>query len=465
MATLDVNRLCKDDLIYELKLRGVEKEKTVAQMRSTLRRLLKLEDEGRVVLRSPKVMDIGEELQIVADRLEETQAILAEASSIGKVRKKVDTNLTHIMGRLSRIEPTEPELTAKKTKYLEKIVELWDKLDPAPEMAEGSPRESEEEVDEPIETPRRRATASRFLTPVTRFERPVLKTQIPIRDWGITFSGEGSTSSVLAFLDDLEFYREARNASYQDLFHGAIDLFKGPALSWFKSNKRKVSSWAELVERLKKEYLQDDYGDRLWREILDRRQGLDERFGSFLAELEAQFARLPISVTEDRQINIVINNSAPYFYDRLRMYDPKTMDDLCMYGRKIQCDKEHNEQYKPPQPSNRKPNVGPPPESYGRRRDVRVGAVGDSSPSAPTSECASTSRGETSHGSNQSRPNSTNQGSRPKCWNCDTVGHRFRQCPKLVFPFCVACGNKNLQDGVCQHCRQNNSGNARRGRR
>lgn len=353
---IDVNYLSKEDLEYELAIRGFHEECSVEEMRSCLRRLLKLEREGKLIARSPRPINEEEEISTVERRIKDLKILLQDASSdkLQKIHRKVDATVTHLLNRATRIESTDPMITDRRSKALNKLLKVMELIMPLsteevaaeetiipvqdracatnsedpPEQQNPNQQFSGQDVeDAEVETPH---IGSRNLM-FSRHDGRVLRTQTPIKDWGLKFSG-GSGASLLAFLDDLDHYRQARNATERDLFYGAIDLFSGPALVWFRSVRKKVSSWEELEKKLREDFLEEDFEDGLLAEISNRTQNRNETFRMYVAVMESSFAQLPTPLSEARKLKIIMDNSLPYFYEKLRMYNPRSIEELLRCG-------------------------------------------------------------------------------------------------------------------------------------
>lgn len=62
----ECNRLAKDELVYELKIRGFEDVGTVEEMQSCLRNILKLERSGQKLTYPPYSMNCESEFKVFA---------------------------------------------------------------------------------------------------------------------------------------------------------------------------------------------------------------------------------------------------------------------------------------------------------------------------------------------------------------------------------------------------------------
>lgn len=115
---------------------------------------------------------------------------------------------------------------------------------------------------------------------------------MPVVKWNLKFSGDQGDLRTAAFLERLEELQIARSVDEKELHNSAVDLFKGQALVWYRSVKRRVTSWAELKTEFKQVFQTQDYDDRLKREIENRTQGDSESIDIYLAVMDNIYARL-----------------------------------------------------------------------------------------------------------------------------------------------------------------------------
>lgn len=256
-----VERLLKDELEYELKYRGVTGITTVEEMRKSLRKLLKLEKEG-VVMVAQGVVDIETELKTCSEKLKliNQQIEKFQGTRQSAEFRNTDIRLTHVLGRLERLSCSEETQRSERSKLLRDtlscMTQLEGKINP-PTDAEDS--EAEEVFhDAPVTT-----ASSSKTTEITAVKQKV----IPVKNWGLTFDGLQDTLSVNAFLERVEELRIARNMTKVELWTSAIDLFEYPALSWFRSASRTVRNWDEFVKVFREEFQSPTYEDDLMDEI------------------------------------------------------------------------------------------------------------------------------------------------------------------------------------------------------
>lgn len=130
-----------------------------------------------------------------------------------------------------------------------------------------------------------------------------LKSHQLVCKWNIKFSGDVSRQSVSAFLDeDLDERYAARNVTKKQLFKSAGELFERKAKIWFRSVRKAISIWQELVAKLKDEFQPHDYNDLLWEQIKCRKQGPKESTGIYMTVINNLFLRLTFDVPEASKV-------------------------------------------------------------------------------------------------------------------------------------------------------------------
>ncbi|KAL1116780.1 hypothetical protein AAG570_005252 [Ranatra chinensis] len=332
---LQVNRLTWEELEYELECRGVTERKSVGDMRAMLRQFIKLEAQGKVMVTSPGThRDPATELDVRRNKMEELNKLLDAFSGEKSQERKIDTGLTPLLNRVERIAPPDLEMGQVRSALLSGILKCWTDLESKVKGQTGEVDTSSSEAEEQDEGAVSRV---REPTPEPTIVRTVIRqTQVPVRDWGVTFSGDGQGPSLPSFLDDVDHYRRTRHVSERDLFLQACDLFRGPAAIWYWSVRREVTSWEDLEDRLRPEFEDEDYEDRLMAEIMSRTQGPDEQFGTYVAVMKTYFSRLPSALSEAKKLRILKRGVTPYFYERICVFDPISVDEFLERGRPVE---------------------------------------------------------------------------------------------------------------------------------
>lgn len=442
-------------LIYELAVRGVavDDSKTVDQLRSSLRAIMKLEKlgQGLNLSSSGYVADINTEFPYIESVLKEISDGIKSMSpeNAGSRFELNQSRLVHLLGRTNRI-PTENLTQSQLSKRGDFLAEILGLLDRLENISVNDPNISillnNSVAVNNLAT--HTSTPTHSTPPVhvaSHVVPPAVNTTIsqkvePVQKWGVKFSGDLRVMSVHAFLERVNELRIARNVSEDDLFHSAIDLFSGKALSWFRAYHSRFSTWTELSDLLKTHYEPPDYRSRLFREILDRTQDSTEGIVDYLTTMSSLFRRYGM-VPPEAQLEIVIRNLAPFYTTQLPVVD--TLEELEKECLKLEAKKYRAEHYAPPP----------------RRRNNLVEpdfAFVETSCEEPATSVFAVQNSNTSSNVQNSRGSS-----QITCWNCRKTGHTNKECKQPRKLHCFKCGNVGTTVRNCPNC----SGNGSRGNR
>lgn len=402
---MDATLLNRTELSHELTARGYKNvdARTVPEMRKILTRCLKSE-----TVTGPPNLDSYEanpalEIDICAEKLNELKDLEILGAEQSLDFRRFTTKIAHVLGRLSRIKTEDENLLATLKTLRTDVITLEDQRlrafdegivtvpDPTPEVAE-PPR------------PKRK--------------------QIPVSQWGLTFSGDEDSTSVGAFLERVEEFRVSRNLTTEELFNSAVELMKGSALIWFRAIKTEIHSWEDFAIRIRREFEPYDYEYELWQEIRARTQGPTERVGSFFACMINLFTRLPHPPTEEEKLNILKRNMEPYFILHTGLIEVTTVEQLRDICRRLEANRFRATNSQPP-PTNRRKLLEP---------DL----------ACPMKARALTHAVETSR--------DTNPRNHSRCWNCNKIGHNYSACRSPRTKFCYTCGTPNCTKASCTKC-------------
>ncbi|CAH1393108.1 unnamed protein product [Nezara viridula] len=126
---MNVERLFKEELEYELKIRGITGINTVDEMRKKLRTILKLETTGKYV---PPVVELpsASELLVCEEKLTiigKKIFSISPTSSADEI-DKIDTGLLHLINRLNQITTTDATEIGKKSEAVPKCLGLFEEF-------------------------------------------------------------------------------------------------------------------------------------------------------------------------------------------------------------------------------------------------------------------------------------------------------------------------------------------------
>lgn len=428
---MDVSRLNRDELEYELKVRGIDNVagETCKSMRSKLKEIASEEEFGSIIKNENLGLDNIEEVDICNSKIVELQAYIESRDKLDA--RYIETKLHHLYARLNRLSITDNEenrdVLASRKNLLKELGSIEEFLDETLYN-----RVSVVEINKNVDQVAENAAAAEVSLPSQQVTN-VYKSS-PIHKWDISFTGEKSSISVNAFIERVEEYKMARGVKDSDLYSSVVDLLRGKALIWYRSVRSQISSWTDFVKALREEFLPFDYETDLWNEIRSRVQGPNERIGEYFACMINLFSRLSVKPAHKEQLTILRRNITPYFIHGLGLRDINSVEELLMCCKKLESAKELANKSRTP--SNKLCLLEP---------DLACST-------ASSSSYSENRRGRNSVSSIQPRNNNG------RCWNCGNEGHSFSDCSiPRARKFCFRCGRANVTKYTCQ-C---NSKNAR----
>lgn len=409
---MNVHHLLRDELEYELKMRGVDATTMkVTDMRASLRSLTKLERANRSMAYADCPFDATTELPAISAKYTELSVLLDEAGTdlTGRVGHRGVSRVLHLLDRVDLIPLTSDEdatLPKQRGEWLAKVSALLTRfqrfrtsdreVNLSSTIADASAPASDDDTEDGSEDDEPAA--------VSRSGGPASGSRVPLYKWNVRFSGEPNTLSVMNFLERVEELRLARGYSEAELHRGSLDLFEGKALLWYRSAIRQCRTWRELAVRLKTHYLPPDYRNRLFQELLSRTQGPNEPFVEYFSCIQALIVRYG-GMSKAVQLDIVRRNLAPFYLMQLPAVD--TLDELETECLKLETKKFLADHYRAPP----------------RRSDASV-----------EPELACLSAGLSAVNVSPIRPEDDERAPRPvddrRCYHCGLKGHLIRDCPR-----------------------------------
>lgn len=498
---MDVNRLLSDELSYELRIRRLPADGTVAEKRVILRGALTAEKYIAAKLDSPD-SDPTEELATCEKKIEDLMVDVAGFDLENRVNeyRRISSRLIHIRGRLALINCQDKtqglrkedlinktmsllENVSKKYESVSSMHSLIDDLDEAPEQRSiidepvpllpqtvsrvesirEEPIETAEEVRglRPLQNTCHLSNAAQFSTPTITRQKPSSVAQptcaeetpvfrnYAVSKWNIQYDGR---SSVANFLERVEELRQSRGVPESHLLHAASELLKGDALIWYRSVKHTFTNWEDFKQDLRATFQPFDYEASLWDEIRARTQGQDEKVVVYVAVMENLFGRLSQCPSEQTRLSIIRRNMLPSLQIQLALSPVESLATLIRLGRTIEEANFVAHRYCPP-PTNIK-HVLEPDLAY-RKCDstTRVSAVTANTDVelidfsvAPVSTSRPLSAGE---------PRVPSWSANLTCWNCGGTGHRSISCRQPKKVHCYRCGMPDVKVSTCPKCSEN----------
>ncbi|XP_050512102.1 uncharacterized protein LOC126888142 [Diabrotica virgifera virgifera] len=416
MCTFQPEHLLVKEVDYELRIREIEVEESAKcdKKRSLLRGALKQEQGNRSFRQiSAAAIPFLEQQQGINETLEDlTQKINNFRGTVhDSMYSRYISRLAHISGRVHLLCCSDEEQQLYKRSMSIRILSLEGELDSRVNPLATS-------------TPVSSVQASNSLL----HPKPV-----QVHKWGVSFSGEGHYDQVISFLDRVECLRVSRGVSEEDLFSASAELFTSHAFTWFMNNRGSFTTWTDLAQKLKSDFLPYSFQTDLLDEIKNRKQKPGESVTMFINTMLGMCSRLDTPLTDHAKIKIILKCLLPFYHAQLALVDIATIEDLTEKCKRL----EETLSWSLNSPTTSQFNSGP------------VGF--NSQPSRNRSW--------------QSRPHTPNVSVTTyslSCWNCQVVGHTFRDCTRpQTRIFCHGCGRENTLKRNCFKCSGNEHAEAR----
>jgi hypothetical protein len=249
-----------------------------------------------------------------------------------------------------------------------------------------------------------------------------------IGSWGITFGGDRKDDlAVFDFIVRINEKCDSLDLPHDALRRHAKLLFKGEALIWFRMIESSVSSWTDICDRLKKEFLPIGYYNTARDKLLNYRQTAGQTIGMFLAKFDQLEGYLPRPLPFDEKMAAIRRNILPYYQDRLWDKEIVSPDELYRLCRRLDATRFNIDQHAATQ------------------RNTKI-ATNRAEKATPTPDDASS----------RSRD--------VFCPRCKSTGHDLRYCPSRPEIKCFGCGKPGYKNFNCPTCKSQ-PGNGRGGQR
>ncbi|KAL4705183.1 hypothetical protein ACJJTC_018429 [Scirpophaga incertulas] len=249
LIKLNFRHLLCDELKYELKIRGHENVRTVAEMRSRISTLIKtsqLKVKGDFT-----ELDIDYELETCENKLNDISSVVSSGEFTPSQKERFLSRILHIQLRLSRLTPDNEETAEKVSLFMKECQTLLKLLN----VSTSGDVKIQYADDQPSQTSRPPAvtTETRDFAMNTGELRITLDPSRSVSKWNVRYSGHNSRLNLHAFLDRIDTFRTSKDINEQELLRGISDLLEGEALQWYQSYGKSYSTWIEFVNATDRE--------------------------------------------------------------------------------------------------------------------------------------------------------------------------------------------------------------------
>lgn len=447
MFQISVDRLVKDELEYELKVRGITDTGNVESMRKHFRSILALEKTSSP-LQGKFNFDSESEIEECDKKLIELRDCIGTFTGSSNQGKKIETKFAHLLGRIGRIQETSEGITASRSKLLLTLSELVPEYTNKSKMFDETltqtvpldPLFGELQIASPSKLAKPNTSLNASSSPVVNSDRntQVIHKVVPIYKWDLKFSGSFGLS-FNAFLQRVEELSKSRQVSKDELFLAAHDLFEGDALNYYHLVVKYANDWDSLISLMKEQFIPPHISDRLWKQILNRTQGPDEPIGLYVAAMTKLFDRMPTPVHDTLRLKVLRANILPFYQERLTLQTINTPFDLIELCRKLEETKINIEQYLPPKFGNL--SLEPDLDYHSPRKDSKP-LIREISVDSQSSFSQKYDR----HANKLYNPSKP-----PLCFKCEQPNHFARHCTSKIL-ICFTCKKKGFTKKTCPDC-------------
>lgn len=397
------NLLKKDELEYEVRARLAVPLSTVMDLRCQVR---KLNSEIPTDEVAEYTGDIGEELDVIASKIQELHSLLqasqARHTSL-KILNRVQAAAHHLYHRITRLTPSESE-SERHLQLSDQLHKLLTRLDDvllnfkSALSPDANPGAYASPSSPHIAVP---------AAPAARYNA--------VQKMDLKYNGK---TCVKAFLRRLEQVRASRDIPDSLLFRSACELFTDQASSWFDGVCDQVHCWADLKTLLIRDYLPVDYNERLLSEIRSRTQGLDESIVNYVSVMLTYFSRLESPLTESEKLNIILQNIRPFYSKQLALFPITSISELKDHCRQLEAASQRAKRFTEP------------------NRDVSKSLAQDLVYKPVTSTKDVSAVGSIAN----------------FCVRCRVNGHTLKECKAAHRLVCYRCGEENVTAKTCRKC-------------
>ncbi|KAJ8938753.1 hypothetical protein NQ314_011350, partial [Rhamnusium bicolor] len=336
---LDVNRLTKEELGYELRVRGLGEggNLTVVEMRAVLRNALHLEKTSLAIKSPTYPYKFAEDSVALTANLDTVNSLIDEFCGIANDSKYkgIMSKIAHALGRVNRSSPSSEAEKETKMDIRLKLLLAVDRLQ------------------EKTKKDRRTRDSTVFDLSVLRQTVGQPGAHSSAMDAEHSSSDEEQVVKLKPVPNVLRKKRRSPGISRARLFTDAVDLFESDAHTWYNLVKNWATDWESLIELMREQFLPENFDRDLFEEIKRRTQGSQESIGLYIASMIGLFNKMRTPIAEETQLEMILERIDPYYHPFLAFENITSVTQLLTYCRKLDVKRGLAKSYIPPPPEKR----------------------------------------------------------------------------------------------------------------
>lgn len=302
-----------------------------------------------------------------------------------------------------------------------------------------------------------------------------------VRKWNLRFDGKRDADAI-SFLERLHELMESYEVSPDLMLKALPELLKDSALLWHRNNRDFWAVFSDFLRDFQAQYLPTGYLLHLDDEIRKRTQGEGEVFRQYVVAITTLIRRRG-GFSESEKIDRIYSNMHPNYKTYIRRRDFVNLSSLMKVAEEYEANLREKLNYRPPPgpaqalvpetafQGRSKPNFKTPYyasmvnaenerdadktrlDNKDFQRRTQTVTFKDYTPSAGTGS-PRTSRSPNTESMKQLHPRQSDKTwekpAAPKvCWNCDRIGHLYRECRRPRTLRCFNCKKAGIRTTEC----------------
>lgn len=275
-----------------------------------------------------------------------------------------------------------------------------------------------------------------------------------VEKWKLRFSGDPRGISVENFLYKATKLAEREGVSKQALLRDIHMLLEGAASDWFFTYVDGLVTWEDFQNGITYRFGNPNKDQGIRSKIQERKQQRGESFIAFVSEIEKLNRMLSQPLSERRKFEVIWDNMRQHYRSKISIVKIRDLNHLIDLNYRIDAADHHLQQQTNETPFRRPVNQieAEDDSSYDEEeRATDVNMIRRETRNRPLPNRSSNEVGQQTTSSRQ-REDSEGVNARWACWNCQEVGHGWRQCTKSRNVFCYGCGFLGRTIRSCERC-------------